>query len=218
MVPGCSCSETQDPGQDKPRPVQATMNYLAHLYFADDSPKSLIGNLLGDFVKGKASHQYTDKVIIDGIALHRAIDKYTDSHPIVIESKSRISAKRRRFSGIMIDVFYDHFLARQWKAFSSSDFDTQIRQWYADLNAEIDIHLPENMKVMMHKMIKHDWFTAYRSLDGISASINGISKRIRFDNQLAGGAVELTDNYTELQDDFYRFFPQLKHYVKTIQS
>ena len=86
------------------------MNYLAHLFLSDGTPESLIGNLLGDFVKGSIENIYSLK-IIEGIYLHRKIDSFTDSHPIFRSSKRLIGVDRRRFSGIMIDVFYDHFLA-----------------------------------------------------------------------------------------------------------
>ncbi len=192
------------------------MNYLAHLYFSNGSQNSLYGNLLGDFVKGKAS-QYTDKEILEGIALHRAIDKFTDSHPVVRESKNRLSDKRKRFSGIMIDVFYDHFLAVNWESYSSSSFEKQTNDWYEKLNAKTDIELPERMKNTIHMMRKNDLFSMYKSFDGISMAINGISRRIRFDNELAGGGKELEKNYSSLENDFHQFFSQLKQYVETIQ-
>ena len=171
---------------------------------------------MGDFVKGKSS-QYTDKEILEGIALHRAIDKFTDSHPVVRESKNRLSDKRKRFSGIMIDVFYDHFLAVNWESYSSSSFEKQTNDWYEKLNAKTDIELPERMKNTIHMMRKNDLFSMYKSFDGISMAINGISRRIRFDNELAGGGKELEKNYSSLENDFHQFFPQLKQYVETIQ-
>ncbi len=193
------------------------MNYLAHCYFSSGSQNSLYGNLLGDFVKG-SSHGYLDQEILDGIKLHRAIDKFTDSHPVVIQSKNRISKERKRFSGIMIDVFYDHFLAMHWDNFSSTDFNTQTKEWYKKLNAETDIKLPERMKTTVHMMRNKDLFSMYKTFDGISIAINGISRRIRFDNELAGGGKELEKNYSSLENDFHQFFPQLVQYVKTIQS
>ncbi len=192
------------------------MNYLAHLYFSSGSQNSLYGNLLGDFVKG-SSHGYLDQEIVDGIKLHRAIDKFTDSHSIVIQSKNRVSKERKRFSGIMIDVFYDHFLAMHWDNFSSSDFNIQTQQWYKKLNSETDIELPERMQVTIRKMQENDLFSLYKTFNGVSMAINRISKRIRFENSLAGGGKELTDNYAELENDFHNFFPELIEYVQTIQ-
>ncbi len=188
------------------------MNYLAHCYFSTGTQNSLYGNVLGDFVKGH-NHGFLEQEITDGIALHRAIDKFTDNHPTVRKSKHRISDKRKRFAGIMIDVFYDHFLAMHWEKFSPYDFDTQINEWYSTLNAETNIELPERMKIMISQLTKHDWFSGYKTQDGISASIDGISRRIRFENTLAGGGIELVQNYSLLENDFLEFFPLLKRYV-----
>lgn len=94
------------------------MNYLAHLYLADDSPGSLIGSLLGDFVKGNLDNAY-DEEITRGILIHRRIDSFSDSHEKVLESKRLISPKRRTFSSIIIDVSFDHFLARDWSEYSN---------------------------------------------------------------------------------------------------
>ena len=193
------------------------MNYLAHCYFSSGSQNSLYGNLLGDFVKG-SSHGYLDQEIVDGIKLHRAIDKFTDSHPVVIQSKNRISKERKRFSGIMIDVFYDHFLAMHWNIFSSAGFNIQTQEWYKKLNSESDIELPERMQVTIRKMQENDLFSMYKTFDGISIAINGISRRIRFENLLAGGGEELADNYSELENDFHIFFPELIRFVQSINT
>src|SRR3954464_15580437 len=88
-----------------------TMNYLAHLYLSAPTEDAWLGSLLGDFVKGPLDGRYSQH-ITSAIALHRKIDTFTDAHPVVLRSKSRISAARRRYAGIMIDMFYDHFLAR----------------------------------------------------------------------------------------------------------
>ncbi len=93
------------------------MNYLAHFFLAENTPESLLGNLLGDFVKGSAVNLYPQE-IIKGIYLHRKVDSYTDSHAIVRSSKSLVCSQRRRFAGVLIDVFYDHFLAKNWREYS----------------------------------------------------------------------------------------------------
>lgn len=191
------------------------MNFLAHLYFADDTQNSLYGNLLGDFVKGSPD-QYTNQAILDGIAQHRAIDKFTDSHPIVKRSKSRISPERRRFAGIMIDVFYDHYLAVNWHQYSNDDFDEKTSAWYKKLKAETNIILPPRFNRTIEMMTKNDWFSMYKEPEGISKTINGISKRIRFENNMHGGGIEMTENYQALEDDFHDFFPELVTFVRSV--
>ena len=92
------------------------MNYLAHLYLSDPSEDAWLGSLLGDFVKGPLDDRYSEEVT-RAIVLHRKIDSYTDAHPVVLNSKSRVSTQRRRYAGIMVDMFYDHFLAKHWREF-----------------------------------------------------------------------------------------------------
>ena len=190
------------------------MNYLAHCYFSEASQKSLLGNLMGDFVKGKAQ-VYHDPEISQGIALHRA--KYTDSHPVVKRSKSRITVIRRRFSGIMVDVFYDHFLARNWVMYSDADFENQVSNWYRQLNLAMAINPPDRLLTVIKLMSAEDWLGSYINTDAISKTIDRISRRIRFPNTMHGGGVELLDNYASLENDFNEFFPELIHYVEEIK-
>lgn len=189
------------------------MNYLAHLYFSGNSQLALLGNLMGDFVKGP-SHVYTDHEIINGIKLHLKIDKFTDRHDVVKKSKSRISSARRRYAGIMVDVFYDHFLAKNWERYSDHDFKRQIDFWYLKLAADSEVQLPGRMQYALEKMTEEDWLSTYRTSEGISDTIDRISRRIRFKNNLAGGGSEMVENYAELEQDFHAFFPQLIDYVE----
>ncbi|BAY83376.1 hypothetical protein NIES267_28640 [Calothrix parasitica NIES-267] len=192
------------------------MNYLAHLFLSDGTPESLIGNLLGDFVKGSIENIYSLKVI-EGIYLHRKVDSFTDSHPIFRSSKRLIGVDRRRFSGIMIDVFYDHFLANNWSSYSSvplSDFTNNVYQVLQD-NQKI---LPERLKHILPDMIAHDWLASYRETSTINRAINGISHRIKRKNNLFGGVEELFFNYQQLQADFSKFFPELIDYTLTVSS
>ena len=192
------------------------MNYLAHLFLSEGTPESLIGNLLGDFVKGSIENIYS-KEIIKGIYLHRKIDSFTDSHPIFRSSKKLISINRRRFSGIMIDVFYDHFLAKNWSDYSSislGDFTSYVYQVLQD-NQSI---LPERLRAILPNMIGFDWLSSYQHISAINRAINGLSYRIKRKNNLFGGVEELFSNYQQLQVDFYHFFPELIDYTLTIKN
>ena len=192
------------------------MNYLAHLFLSEGTPESLIGNLLGDFVKGSIENMYP-KEITKGIYLHRKIDSYTDSHPVFRSSKRLISLNRRRFSGIMIDVFYDHFLAKNWSHYSNiklKDFTNYVYQVLQD-NQNI---LPERLKAIIPNMISRDWLASYKESAGINRAINGLSHRIKRKNNLFGGVEELFLNYQQLQADFSIFFPELIDYTLTLSS
>ena len=167
---------------------------------------------MGDFVKG-STISFTESEIVDGIELHRKIDKYTDSHSIVRQSKNRISSERKRYAGIMTDVFYDHFLAKNWNRYSNNNFERQVEAWYVKLNTETNLILPDRMRKVLKLMRDEDWLSTYKSTAGISNTIDRIARRIRFENGLEGGGEELVDNYDLLENDFNLFFPNLKHFV-----
>jgi acyl carrier protein phosphodiesterase len=192
------------------------MNYLAHLFLSDGTPESLIGNLLGDFVKGSIENIYS-KQIIKGIYLHRKIDSFTDSHSIFRSSKRLISINRRRFSGIMIDVFYDHFLAKNWSEYSSIEIGDFTNNVYKVLQENKNI-LPDRLKSILPDMIDRDWLTSYKKISTIDRAINGLSRRIKRKNNLFGGVEELIFNYQQLQADFSVFFPELIDYKLTVNS
>lgn len=191
------------------------MNFLAHLYFAENNAHCMLGSLMGDFVKGKLTDAYPDNVKT-GISKHRLIDKYTDAHPVVKHSKQRISKERRRFAGIMIDVFYDYFLANNWETFASDTLDTFINNCYTNLNQQASFPVPENLQHFIQQMSAENTLLSYGTLEGIDKTINRLSRRIRFENNLNGGMEELVENKAGLEDDFLRFFPDLIQYTKTL--
>lgn len=193
------------------------MNYLAHLFLAEDRPESIIGNLLGDFLQGVSKEQYSI-AIQQGIELHRKVDAYTDSHPIVKEAKQLISVVRRRFAGILIDVFYDHFLARDWQNYSSVTLDDFSQKVYAILSQHQSI-LPDRLKYALPQMLQQDWLNNYQYVSGIELTLNRMAHRVNRQGQiLASGIEELTAHYQELDRSFQAFFPELVGYVKTTRS
>ena len=192
------------------------MNYLAHLFLSDGTPESLIGNLLGDFVKGSIENIYSTP-IIKGIYLHRKIDSFTDSHPVFRSSKRLIGLDRRRFSGMMIDIFYDHFLAKNWSQYSNIGLNDFTNRVYQVLQENKNI-LPERLKSILPDMIAYDWLASYRETSTINRAINGLSRRIKRKNNLFGGVEELFLNYQQLQADFSVFFPELIDYTLTVNS
>ena len=191
------------------------MNYLAHLFFAENSTYSMLGNLMGDFVKGDITNKYNNE-IRKGIIKHRMIDKYTDSHETVLLSKKRISPERRRFSGIMVDVFYDHFLAIHWNKFTNESLEYFVNNCYEKLNTQVEISIPEKLVVVTNKMASENLLLSYRTVEGIEKAINRISNRIKYKNNLHGGIEELIKNYHNLEKKFLDFFPQLINYLYKI--
>ena len=188
------------------------MNYLAHLYLADDSDDSLIGNLLGDFVKGRPGKQYNADIVA-GIIFHRKIDAYTDAHPMMRASRSRIGLQMSRFSGIIIDVCYDHFLARYWQQFSDQGLTDFIQRAYQVLQKNRPI-LPERLQRILPFMVSEDWLGRYIELKSVGTTLDRITRRLTRGAQFKGAIVEVEKNYRQIEDDFLSFFPDLIEFSK----
>lgn len=186
------------------------MNYLAHLLLSSHSSDALLGALLGDFVKGRAMHAYAPPVR-DAIALHRAIDRYTDAHEIVRESRARVSTERRRFAGVLVDIFFDHFLARYWGRFCSQPLDAFTAQVYTVLRTR-RAELPERLARMAPYMSAEDWLGSYAEIWAVDAALQGMARRLRRYPRaavFADGVQELERRYPQFEQDFLSFFPHL---------
>lgn len=183
------------------------MNYLAHVFVAESSPHSIIGNLLGDFVKGPLHDQYSAE-ITEGIRFHRKVDVFTDAHPLHLQSRNLFSRYRRRFASIIVDVCYDHFLSRHWERFSDEKRENFISSIYDILQVHQRI-LPKNFQQILPSMIEQDWLGSYYHLSGIEIVLNRISYRLKRGNPLLGSISEIEHHYQKLEEDFLDFFPKL---------
>jgi acyl carrier protein phosphodiesterase len=191
------------------------MNYLAHLYLAEDTPESLIGNLLGDFVKGSLETNQTRycREILKGIKTHRQVDFFTDTHLIYRKSKQRLNKIHRHFSGVIIDIFYDHFLAKNWSLFSFESLEEFSQKIYRVLENNRLI-LPEKMQRLLPVMKAENWLVLYRDIRGIELTFNRLSRRVKRENNLLLAREDLEQNYQEIESDFLAFFPQTIDYVR----
>ncbi|HVY56025.1 MAG TPA: ACP phosphodiesterase [Thermodesulfobacteriota bacterium] len=196
------------------------MNYLAHIYLAEDTEESLLGNIMGDFVKGPINGGFHPE-IEKGIRTHRKVDAFTDTHEIYRASKKLISPERRRFSGIILDLAFDHLLARNWSFYSDGDLGAFIRSTYDVLTRRKD-DLPEKFRTALPRMIEEDWLGSYRTMEGAGTAIDRISSRLkrRFgrENTLRGAIVEVERNYEELDRNFNAFFPELISFVESLRK
>jgi acyl carrier protein phosphodiesterase len=191
------------------------MNYLAHAFLARQSPELLTGGLLGDFVKGAVDEHY-NPAVRSGILLHRAIDRYTDAHAVVAASRALISTPRRRFAGILVDVFYDHFLARHWHRYGDEPLEQFTAQVYATLWPQRSA-FPERLQRILPFMRADDWLASYAEIESVEMALKGIARRFqRFPRAvaMAGSIEELSQNYTALEECFLEFFPQLQAFVQ----
>lgn len=192
------------------------MNYLAHTYLSDNSEESILGNLLGDFIKGNPDEHYEGE-ILKWIKIHRKIDAYTDAHSVFRSSKRLISKERRRFAGIIVDISFDHYLAKNWHEYSNETFPQYVNKIYSILQKNKSI-LPERLIGILPRLVSENWFDMYKSIEGIDYVFNRMSKRVKRENSLAGSVVEITQNYSELEDNFFCFFPEVINFVKQLKQ
>jgi len=189
------------------------MNFLAHLYLAPDDDEALLGSLMGDFVKGPLRGQHAPGIEC-GMALHRRIDSFTDAHAIVRRSRARIPPPRRRYAGIIVDMFYDHCLARDWPRYAALPLGQFAQRVYRLLEVN-DRLLPERLQVMAQHMSREDWLSSYRELHGVALALERMGRRLTRGNALLGAGDDLIANYAGLGEDFDAFFPQLVEFARS---
>jgi acyl carrier protein phosphodiesterase len=187
------------------------MNYLAHLHLGGQRPGQLLGSLYGDFVKGRLQGQF-DPEVEAAIALHRRIDVFTDRHPLVDTALGRFSETRRRYAGIVLDVFFDHCLARDWTLYA----DRPLEQFTADVYQVLsrERQLPERLAKIAPHMVANDWLGSYREFEVLEQVLRGISRRLTRPEELAGAMAELRRLYEPLSEDFSQFYPQLQDFAQ----
>lgn len=190
------------------------MNYLAHFYLSDDAPAALAGSLMGDFVKGRIEDRFP-KPIEHAIRLHRAIDTFTDRDETVLASRRRLDPGFRLLRGILVDVFYDHFLALHWERFSQEPLAGFTSRVYAALE-DHQRYFDEPLSFVAPLMASEDWLGSYRELDGIDSILRRMSRRLSRPNSLANGILELTAHYESLERDFFEFLPRLERYTQQL--
>ncbi|WP_310488717.1 acyl carrier protein phosphodiesterase [Chamaesiphon sp. VAR_69_metabat_338] len=195
------------------------MNWLAHILLSEPNVENRLGNLLGDLVKGRDLDRLNYE-LRRGVARHYAIDKFTDNHATVRTSKQRIDREYGKFAGILIDVFYDHLLVKNWDLYSDrsfADFTSEIYNSFQNYPGEI----PQVAKEVIERMIDGDWLSSYRDLAGVEHALNRIDVRIQARMgdriKLATAMPILEREYSNLDRDFNAFFPELQAHLSTWQ-
>ncbi|MBE9033059.1 DUF479 domain-containing protein [filamentous cyanobacterium LEGE 11480] len=190
------------------------MNYLAHLFLAKPTPEAMIGNLLGDFRTGIPLDHYSP-LVRQGIENHLKIDAFTDHHPIVQADKQSFSKPQRRFAGIMLDVLYDHYLAKHWSNYSRIPLTDFAQGVYQILHRHQDM-LPAKLQRALPDMIQNDWLCSYQDLATIEYVLQRIAKRFKRPTPIAQGYTEILTHYATFETGFLTFFPELITYVQTL--
>ncbi len=171
----------------------------------------MVGNFIGDFVKGNQIIHYDDS-IIEGILMHRKIDDFTDNHPVFRRSRKRIRHKYRHYSGVIIDLFYDHILAKNWDEYAEESLDKFVHEVYSVIQNHIQI-IPEKARYMLPYMMKHNWLLNYSTLEGIDLSLKGLSKRTNHRSGMEHAAADLREKYNQFENDFKEFFPEIITFI-----
>lgn len=183
------------------------MNFLAHLYLSGDDHEIMVGNFIADHVKGKAINGFNEK-IQKGIRFHREIDQFTDSNPHIKEAVIRLRPEYRKYAGVVMDMYCDHFLAANWKDWSQTDLKAFASNSYAVLMDHHDL-LPDRTRIMLPYMIRYDLLTAYAGEEGIAFAFNGMSQRTTFISNLEKAVGTLRADYDYYHEKFDLFFPQM---------
>ena len=187
------------------------MNYLAHAYLSFGQEDVLVGNFIADFVKGKMLLNYP-QAITEGILLHREIDRYTDSYPLVRAGQSYLRPKFRHYSTVITDIFFDYFLGKNWEKFSDQPLAEFIESTYLILEKNSE-HFPERFSKMFYWMRRDNWLLHYATLEGIQKSLTGLSKRTRFDSKMEVAHLALIEQEAEYELIFFAFFKDLETFA-----
>jgi acyl carrier protein phosphodiesterase len=183
------------------------MNFLAHIYLSGEDEGITIGNFIADGIKGKKYLKYPPQ-IQKGILLHRGIDSYTDQHPIVKQSTKRLHQNYSHYSGVIVDILYDHYLAKNWTSYHTLPLDIYVENFYEMLRQNFEI-LPTRIKRMMPYMIADNWLLSYATVPGISKILNQMNVRTKGISKMNFAVLELEEFYTEFEDEFTSFFEEL---------
>ncbi len=186
------------------------MNYLAHLHLAGPHAEARLGGLYGDFVKGPLDGRWPAGIEA-GIRLHRQIDAFTDSHPLVLQARARLPAPHRRTAGILVDLFFDHCLARHWSRYA----DQPLGQFTAEVYHLLlqQKALPGRLQSIAPRMASDDWLGSYQHFDTLAQVLDGMQRRLSRPLPLREGFAQLESLYAPLTADFAAFYPLLQRFA-----
>ncbi|HLN94494.1 MAG TPA: ACP phosphodiesterase [Flavobacterium sp.] len=188
------------------------MNFLAHIYLSGDNELVQIGNLMADGIRGKRYDEFPPDVRT-GILLHREIDTFTDAHPIFRESTKRLHSHYHHYAGVIVDVFYDHFLAHNWTLYSTQPLEDFVARFYDNLERHYDL-LTDRTRDMMPPMIRHNWLLSYRDVDGIARIMTQMDHRTGNVSGMRNCVGELLEYYEEFGTEFRVFFEELRTFCR----
>jgi acyl carrier protein phosphodiesterase len=188
------------------------MNFLAHAFLVGDDPALVVGGVVGDWIKGALPGSLPED-LARGVALHRAIDAFAESQPAFRRSRGRMSAERRRYAGVLVDIFYDHLLARDWDALHPESLGSYCSGVYAAIGGRLD-DLPESARQSMVLMARENWLGSYAGVEGIADVLARMARRARQPNPLAGGEDDFILDSAGFAEDFRDWLPDAQGFVE----
>ena len=186
------------------------MNYLAHIYLSNNQPELQIGNFIADSVKGNNYTNYSE-IVQKGILLHRKIDSFTDSHQIIKDCKRKFSAYGH-YAGVITDIIFDHFLAKNWSNYHRTPLDKFTNDFYNLLEQNLDT-LPFRIQQFFPVMKQYNWLLKYKSVAGISDILYQMNNRTRNISKMNYSVIELREHYEYLENQFTLFFSELEDFA-----
>lgn len=183
------------------------MNFLAHIYLSGNNDLIKIGNFMADGIHGK-NFDFFPLEIQKGIILHRAIDTFTDAHPIFRQSTKRLHPNYHHYSGIIVDIFYDHFLAKNWNKYSDEKLEDFTQRFYLSLRENYDF-LTEKTQKLLPTLIAQNWLLTYQTIEGIEFILEKMDQRMKRNSIMRFSITELRLFYPEFELEFTRFFEEL---------
>lgn len=188
------------------------MNFLAHTYLSGCNEEIIVGNFMGDYVKGRNYLHFPEQVK-KGILIHRDIDSFTDMHRVTRISKQRVASRYHKYAGIITDIFYDHFLASLWDDYSTLPLNEFVNRSYDLLKRNYKV-LPSAIKRWFPTFLENNWMMAYTSVDGIELVLERMSANTSLPNHSAFAVEVLRDQYSLFQNDFLEFFPEIIEFLQ----
>ncbi len=187
------------------------MNFLAHQYLSFGVEPIMVGNFIADTIRGNKD-KFEEGITL-GIVVHKRIDTFTDSHPLVLETRKLLYPYFGKYAGVVQDVYYDHFLARNWSEYHKTTLSDFCQQIYSTLNSHKEI-MNERAQQTLFYMEKQNWLFNYSTVEGIDRSLNGLSRRAKFDSKMENGTPALLAHFEEMENHFKLFLPALRNDIQ----
>jgi acyl carrier protein phosphodiesterase len=187
------------------------MNFLAHLTLSNNDDDILIGNFIADSTRSAEYHKFKPQIVY-GIKLHHKIDAFTDAHAVVEKSKERLRPRHGKYAGVIIDIFYDHYLAKHYDHYGEYPLNDFAQRCYTLFERRFS-ELTKGTQRMLPFMKQGNWLVNYGSEEGMRKVFNGMSRRASFDNNMASAVDDLLKFYTDFKSEFEEFYPQLEAYI-----